>query len=85
MYVWSMFKGYLAGFYTYPVATPPIYDRHQLPQRIGNFLKVWSEDSSRPLVIFIDEIGDHVVNGQKTTLSLKDLLGLSFKYFITNA
>jgi|694.fasta_scaffold75004_5 hypothetical protein len=22
MYVWSMFKGYLAGFYTYPVATP---------------------------------------------------------------
>jgi hypothetical protein len=35
---------------------PPIYDRHQLPQRIGNFLKVWSEASSRPLVIFIDEI-----------------------------
>ena len=22
MYVWSMFEGYLAGFYTYPVATP---------------------------------------------------------------
>ena len=22
MYVWPMFKGYLAGFYTYPVATP---------------------------------------------------------------
>jgi hypothetical protein len=35
---------------------PPIYDRHQLPQRIGNFLKVWSEASPRPLVIFIDEI-----------------------------
>ena len=35
---------------------PPIYDRHQPPQRIGNFLKVWSEASPRPLVIFIDEI-----------------------------
>jgi hypothetical protein len=35
---------------------PPTYDLNQPPQSIGNFLKVWSEASSRPLVIFIDEI-----------------------------
>ncbi|TYQ30508.1 ATP-binding protein [Pseudanabaena sp. UWO310] len=34
---------------------PPTQELNQL-QRIGNFLKVWSEASSRPLVIFIDEI-----------------------------
>ena len=35
---------------------PPIHNPNQPPQRIGNFLKVWSELSPRPLVIFIDEI-----------------------------
>ena len=33
MHVWSMFKGYLAGFYTYPVATPTI-TRNLLLERI---------------------------------------------------
>jgi hypothetical protein len=45
-----------ADFWLPDELQPPIYDRHQLPQRIGNFLKVWSEASPRPLVIFIDEI-----------------------------
>ncbi|MFM7601151.1 MAG: AAA family ATPase, partial [Pseudanabaena sp.] len=35
---------------------PPIHDSNQPPQRIGNFLKVWSETSPRPIVLFIDEI-----------------------------
>jgi hypothetical protein len=45
-----------ADFWLPDELKPPTYDLSQPPQRIGNFLKVWSETSSRPLVIFIDEI-----------------------------
>ncbi|MCA6573322.1 MAG: AAA family ATPase [Pseudanabaena sp. M38BS1SP1A06MG] len=45
-----------ADFWLPDELKPPTYDLSQPPQHIGNFLKVWSETSSRPLVIFIDEI-----------------------------
>ena len=45
-----------ADFWLPDELKPPTYDLNQPPQSIGNFLKVWSEASSRPLVIFIDEI-----------------------------
>ncbi|MEA5490178.1 MULTISPECIES: ATP-binding protein [Pseudanabaena] len=45
-----------ADFWLPDELNPPTYDLNQSPQRIGNFLKVWSEASPRPLVIFIDEI-----------------------------
>ena len=45
-----------ADFWLPDELKPPTYDLNQPPQHIGNFLKVWSEASSRPLVIFIDEI-----------------------------
>ena len=45
-----------ADFWLPDKLKPPTYDLSQPPQHIGNFLKVWSETSSRPLVIFIDEI-----------------------------
>ena len=44
-----------ADFWLPDELKPPTHGLNQ-PQRIGNFLKVWSEASSRPLVIFIDEI-----------------------------
>jgi hypothetical protein len=45
-----------ADFWLPDELKPPTYDLNQPPQHIGNFLKVWSESSPRPLVIFIDEI-----------------------------
>jgi hypothetical protein len=45
-----------ADFWLPDELKPPTYDLNQPPQSIGNFLKVWSEASSRPLIIFIDEI-----------------------------
>ena len=45
-----------ADFWLPDELKPPTYNLNQPPQSIGNFLKVWSEASSRPLVIFIDEI-----------------------------
>ena len=45
-----------ADFWLPDKLKPPTYNVKQPPQRIGNFLKVWSESSPRPLVIFIDEI-----------------------------
>ncbi len=45
-----------ADFWLPDELKPPTYNVNQPPQRIGNFLKVWSEASPRPLVIFIDEI-----------------------------
>ncbi len=45
-----------ADFWLTDELKPPIHNPNQPPQRIGNFLKVWSELSPRPLVIFIDEI-----------------------------
>nr|WP_190316048.1 hypothetical protein [Pseudanabaena sp. UWO310] len=45
-----------ADFWLPDELKPPTYDLNQPTQYIGNFLKVWSETSLRPLVIFIDEI-----------------------------
>ncbi|WP_434688412.1 ATP-binding protein [Pseudanabaena minima] len=45
-----------ADFWLTDELKPPIHNPNQPPQRIGNFLKVWSEISPRPLVLFIDEI-----------------------------
>ncbi len=45
-----------ADFWLSDELKPPTYDLNQPPQSIGNFLKVWSEALSRPLVLFIDEI-----------------------------
>ncbi|MEA5487599.1 MULTISPECIES: ATP-binding protein [Pseudanabaena] len=45
-----------ADFWLPDELKPPTYNVNQPPQRIGNFLKIWSEASPRPLVIFIDEI-----------------------------
>ena len=45
-----------ADFWLPDELKPPTYDLNPPPQHIGNFFKVWSEASSRPLVIFIDEI-----------------------------
>ena len=45
-----------ADFWLTDELKPPIHNPNQPPQRIGNFLKVWSELSPRPLVLFIDEI-----------------------------
>jgi hypothetical protein len=45
-----------ADFWLPDELKPPAYNLNHPPQRIDNFLKVWSETSPRPLVIFIDEI-----------------------------
>jgi len=45
-----------ADFWLPDELKPPTCNLNLPPQHIGNFLKVWSETSPRPLVIFIDEI-----------------------------
>jgi hypothetical protein len=45
-----------ADFWLSDQLKPPSYAQEKPPQRIGNFLKVWTEASPLPLVLFIDEI-----------------------------